>query len=384
MRKTLTPIAMLALLSAGPAFAGWEEGVAAFKSRDYQTAYQQFQEYVGQNPTAYQGHLMLGQVATQLGRNDEALNHLRKAYDLNPNELSIKLGLGRAYATAGRYADVAGLFKNVDGSSLPAAQQTFFYQVRATARAKTNDEAGALADFAQLSKLKPSDAKVQFSYGTMALAAGRDDQGLASLKKAIELDGQNEDYRQTYVKSLVRKARTSRDKATKERFYKDAASQAKSLVALNGSYDNLMLQVSAELGARLYDQAITTGKAALAKKSSDWKAHYYLGQAYAAAAKYSEAEAPLIQARTLASGADAKTVWKQIGFIYQKQKKYDQAFEAYEKAGDSSAAAKVREQQETDKFNQNVEEENARIREMEAEAAALEAELEALEGGGGR
>ncbi len=384
MRRMLTSIAVLALLGAGPALAGWDEGVAAFKKKDFQTAYQQFKEYVAQSPNAYQGHLMLGQVATQLGRSEEALNHLRKAYDLNPNELSIKLALGRAYAKAARHGDVAGLFKSVDGGSLPASQQTFFYQVRAMARAKTGDEAGALADFAQLAKLKPSDAKVQYSYGTMALAAGRNDQGLASIKKAIQLDGSSQDYRQTYVKALVRKGRTSRDKAAKQRYYRDAATQAKVLVGLNDSYENLMLQVSAELGGGLYDQAIATGNSALAKKSDDWKAHYYLGQAYAAASRFGEAEGPLNQAKALARGGDAKTVWKQIGFVSQKQKKYDQAFEAYQQAGDSGAAAKVRAQQETDKFNEGVEAENARIREMAAEAAALDKELEALEGGGGR
>ena len=103
-----------------------------------------------------------------------------------------------------------------------------------------------------------------------------------------------------------------------------------------------MLKVSAELGAGLYDQAITTSQAAAAKNGRDWLPQYYLGQALTTTKRYGEAEAALEKARALASASDdTKRVWKQLGFVYQKQKKYDQAFAAYEKGGDAQMAEKV-------------------------------------------
>ncbi len=157
------------------------------------------------------------------------------------------------------------------------------------------------------------------------------------------------------------------------------------MVASQPTYDNYMLLVSAELGAGLYEDAISSGQAALGKKSDDWLAHYYLGQAMSSAKKYTEAEAPLKKAETLAGETDKKLVWTQLGYVYEKQKKYNQAIEAYQFAGNNGAIQRVKDNEETARFNTQVEEENARIKAMEEEARKLEEELKALEeGGGGR
>ena len=97
MRKTLVSI-LVSLAIAGPALAGWEEGVAAFTKKDYEAARSEFQKVVDQNPDAFSGHYMLGLSLGFLNRKEEALNHLRKAYDLNPNDVAIKIELGRVLA----------------------------------------------------------------------------------------------------------------------------------------------------------------------------------------------------------------------------------------------------------------------------------------------
>ena len=42
------------------AFAGWDEGVAAFKSKNYTEAAKQFNIFVQQKPNSDKGHYMLG------------------------------------------------------------------------------------------------------------------------------------------------------------------------------------------------------------------------------------------------------------------------------------------------------------------------------------
>ena len=86
------------LIAALPCLAGWEEGVAAFTSKNYQAAVVEFRKVIRQKPKNPRGHYMLGLSLEKLKRKEEALHHLRKAYDLNPNDLSIKLALGRSYA----------------------------------------------------------------------------------------------------------------------------------------------------------------------------------------------------------------------------------------------------------------------------------------------
>ncbi len=385
MRSTTLPlIVSLLILSAAPALAGWDEGVAAFTSKNYSQAVTEFQELVKQNPEGWRGYYMLGLSLEQLSRKEEALHNLRKAYDLNPNELSIKIALGRAYFNVRRYSDVTNLLGSVDASALPAAQQSAFYQIRGTARARTNNSGAALQDFEQLVRLKPNDANVQYSYGTMALSEDRLDTALAAMKKAVQLDSRDVDKKRSYVQTLVRKGRVSRDKAAKKNAYGEAARLAKELVASSASYDNYMLQVSAELGAGQYNEAITTGKAALAKNSNDWLAHYYLGQAYASAKQYSESEQPLLEAKAKAKKPeDLKLVWRQLGYTYEKQRKFSESIEAYQFAGDQAGVARVSENEKTERFNKQVEEENKIIQEMEAEAKKLEEELKELEGGGG-
>lgn len=386
MRKSMAAFASLILIAAVPAFAGWDEGVAAFKKGDFNTAETEFQDLVKGSPDGWQGHYMLGLTLERLKRKEEALHHLRKAYDLNPNDLSIKIALGRAYSNVRRYSDVAKLLGDVDASSLPSKQQAAFYQIRGQAKFKSGDTVNATSDFKQLARLRPDDAQAQYTYGTTALQAGQVGESIRALSKAVQLAPNDAEMTRAYAQVQIRKGRESRDKTTKKTAYLKAAELAAKLVAKKPSYDNLMLKISAELGAGDYNKAVETGKTASNHGSADWLAYYYLGQAYTSAGKFAEAVAPLETAKAKASkNDDLKKVWRQLGFAYEKQKKYAQSIEAYQNGEDSAGVARVTENEKTDQFNKNVEAENAQIKEMEEEAKRLEEELKALEqGGGGR
>jgi len=385
MRTISVPITLLlSVCLALPATAGWDEGVAAFTQKNFDQAAKEFQELVDQNPEGWRGHYMLGLCFEKLQRQEDALSHLRKAYDLNPNDLSIKFALGRAYFKLRRYGDASKLLGSVDPASLPAAQQASFYQMRGQSRLKGGDTSGAVGDFSSLAELQPRSAQVLYTYGALALSVGQTDVGIDALARATMLAPSDASMKRAYAQALIKKGRMSRDKAAKKDAYARAAEVAKGLVALDSSYDNEILKITAELGAGLYPEAIESGKAATAKTATDWLAHYYLGQAYTSNAQYAEAEAPLKNAAGLTTKPDdLKLVWRQLGFAYEKQKKFSQAIEAYQNAGDQAGAARVSENAATDRFNRQAEEESKEIAEMEAEAKRLEAELKALEEGGG-
>ena len=377
-------IVMFAAASTLPAFAGWEEGVAAFKEKQYQQAANEFQKLVDQNPEGYRSHYMLGMSLQRLGRKEEALNHLREAYNLNPNDLAIKLELGKAYFTVRRYAEVSKLLKTVDPSKLPGTHQPPFYQMRGEAKLKMNDINGGFKDYEALSKLAPKDAKVQYKFGAVALKADQLEKAILALDRAVQLDPADPDKKKTYANALIKKGRMSRDKTAKKSSYLKAAELSAQVVAADGSFDNLMLQMSAELGAGLYDKAVVTGEKAMAKNSSDWLVPFYIGQAYTSSNQHPKAEAPLKKALELASKPDdQKKVWKQLGFAYEKQKKFADSISAYQNAGDGGAVARVEENLQTERYNEQVEAENEQIRRMEEEAKRLEEELKKLEEGGG-
>ena len=385
MRRFLTTFIILLLLSALPAAASWEDGVGAFKAKDYKTAASNFEELIKQSPDAWQAYFMLARSLGQLNRDAEALHHLRKAYDLNPNELSVKLELGKGYYKARRYNDVNKLFGSLDPSSLRVEQRHIFYRLRAASREKTNDDAGALSDYAELAKLNPKDAKIQHKYGAMAVRADDLERGIVALDRAARLAPNDTDIKRAYATSLIKKAaNTHKDKTAKKTAYLKASEIAAELVAVDRSYDNLKLKLKAELGAGLYAKATETGKAAVARKPDDWEVLLYLGQAYTSNGQFREAEKPLNDALAKTSSAKAlKTIRTQLGFSYEKQKKYSQSIEAYQSAGNQLAVARVQKNQETELINKQIQADNKQIEEMKKEAERLEAELRALEEGGG-
>ena len=384
MSRSLVLCATLLLVAGSPALAGWDEGVAAFTSKNFEQAAHEFQELVTQNPEGWRGHYMLGLVLEQLSRKEEALHHLRKAYDLNPNEVSVQLALGRAYTNVRRYGDAASLLAKVDDSSLSAAQKAALFQLRGIALDKTGNDANAVDEYKELARLRTDDPMVQLKYGALALKANRIDEAVAALDRAYRLKSSDADIARTYINALLKQGRMTKDKSAKKQRYFKAAEVAQKLAGASATYENLVLQLSAELGAGLYDKAIETGKRTIAKKPDDWIAQFYLGQAYTSAKQYTEAEAPLRTALQKTSDpSEMKSTWTQLGFSYEKQKKYAEAIEAYTNAGDQGAVARVKRNEETAMFNEQVEEENDRIREMEEEARRLEEELKKLEEGGG-
>ena len=109
---TLVVILVLAIGHTVPALAGWNEGVAAFTSKKFQAAARQFKAIVKQNPDGSRGHYMLGLSLGMAKRKEEALHHLGKTYDLNPNDLSVsKVALGRAYNGSGQHSEAEKVLK---------------------------------------------------------------------------------------------------------------------------------------------------------------------------------------------------------------------------------------------------------------------------------
>lgn len=377
---TLT-LAVLLVATATIVEAGWEEGVAAFKGGNYQQAAKEFQAFVDERPDVFQGHYMLGQCLAKLNRNQEALTQLREALEIEPGNMGVQLALGKVYLEVGRYADAAALLGKIDTAALPAQQQSAVYQMLAVALEKSGDSDRALAELERAARSKPNDANVQYQYGAAALKAGDTAAAVSALGKAVQLDPNDPAKQRIYAQALVKQGRTTTGQGKTQAYQKASAAAAK-LVAADSSYDNLMLLAGAQLGAKQYDAALKTLQQAARKDSTDWLPLYYQGQAYTQKEQYRSAESVLKQALDKASpGKDQVTIWKQMGFVYEKQKSYAAAIGAYQKAGDSAAVARVEENQKTAQYNVQVEEEARRIRELEEEQAKIKEQLEQLPGG---
>lgn len=377
---TLLAVASLTALLAAPVAADWNAGVAAFQNGDYATAAREFQALVETSPNQWQGHLMLGKVLLKLGRNQEALESLRKAYDLAPNNVDIQLTLATAYTVNDRYRDAAALLKTIEPSALPSSQRSYYNQLLATAMSRSGDASGALAPLREAANADPSSAKAQYDYGVAAYNLGDTDTAVSALGKAVALSGATNEMRRAYVQALFRRGRTASG-STKTRAYAQAVAPARSLAQSSPTADHYMLLGEALLGAGSYGDAVTAFRQA-SSRTSDSLPFYYMGQAYMQQGQYGSAASVLQQGLERASDSRSQTrIWRLLGLVYEKGRNFEQARQAYLRAGDNASAQRVQENQEIAEYNEQVEAENERIREIEAERRRIEEELKDLPGG---
>jgi tetratricopeptide (TPR) repeat protein len=382
-RKWMLTSLALAIVVAVPGLveAGWEEGVAAFKKGDYATAVSEFKPITDAKPDWKGGHYMLGWAYIKTGQNREAITHLRKAYDLDQKDPAVQMRLGQAYVAAGRYGDAIGFLSKINASSLPADQQAFLSELKAVALSKSGQSGQALAEFKKVAAAKPNDAQAQYQYGTAAYNDGSTDEAVNALAKAASLKSSDADIQSAYAKALSRKGRETRG-ASKTGYYQKATQAAQVVVSANGSYDNIMLLAEAQLGAKDYDGAIQNLTRAASANSGEWLPQYYTGQAYTAKQQYKSAESSLKQALDKAgSTADKQRIWKQLAFVYEKQKKFDDAILAYNQAGDSAGAQRAQENRDTQRYNQDVEAQNAELQRIQDEQERIKQELKDMPGG---
>lgn len=379
--RTALSLAVLVLALPSLAVADWEAGVAAFKAGNYKEAAQQFQEVIEQQPDLFQGYLMLGQTLLKDKQAAKAVPHLQKALELNAGDVQTSILLAQALYQTRKYREVAQVLGKVDPSSLPKGTQAAVYKMRGGAYLSTGQTDRAVADLGKAASLSPNDAQSQYDYGKAAYAAGQTKTAIQALEQATRLDSQNPEIRKDYVEALKRYGRMARG-SEKEATYKKAEAAAQALVSARPTFDNLLLLGEVQLGAKSYDAAVDSLTKASGMKSSDWLPLYYLGQALTAKGQYSSAEQPLQKALQLASKTeDQNTVWRQLGFVYEKQKKFDQSISAYQKAGDPGSAARVGENKKIAEENKEIEEHNKMVEQLEDEAKALEEELKSLPGG---
>ncbi len=379
LTKALTAAALVFAVAV-PAQAGWNEGVNAFKAGNYSVAAKEFQGVVGQRPDWAGGHFMLGQALAKLNRKEQALDSFRKAYDLDPNKVEYQLALANGFLQTRMYTDAARLLDKVDASSLSAGQRGSFNQMRALALEKSGRASDALGALRDAARSKPNDAAIQYQYGVAAFNAGQISEAVRALGQAVKLSP-SADNRAAYIQALIRDAREN--PSQKSSSYTTAVAQAKALVGQSANYDNLLSLGEAQLGAKQYSGAVDSFQKAAAKKPSDWLAFYYASQAQTAIGQFANAGSSLKKALATSPPAqNERRIYKQIGFVNEKLKNYDEAKAAYAKAGDQASLARVEKNMQIAQENQKISAENQRIDEMRKEQQDLEKQLKDLKQGG--
>ncbi len=390
----LTLALLLGLSTA--ASADWNAGVKAFKAGNFAQAAKEFQAVVKSRPDWAGGHYMLGRALLNLKRNQEALNELHQAYNKTPSDPNFVVWLAQAYVVVGRPDDALTLLDRIKSESMPTQLKIYADQIKAAALSASGQSSQAVDSLKKAAEASPNDPAMQYRYAQAALAAGDVASAVAASERAVRLEPNSAANQKLYVSAQMQLGRQSQSETAKKAAYDQALSMVTKLASTHPSYDNLLLKAEAELGAVEYAAAVTTLQQAIAKEPGKWLPYYYLGQAYSAqafriakqnqtaraTAEYAQAEAPLKKALGLAqSSKDTARTWRQLGFVYEKQHKYNSAIDAYKKAGDSASVARVQKNQEIAQYNTKVKAENTKIEQLKKQQEEIEKKLKELPGG---
>ena len=379
-RSVLALTTVCALLTASVAFAGWDEGVAAFKSGNYAQAIAEFQQFVEERPDQQAGYQMLGRSLLRGGKAGEAVAAFQKAIEMKADDIGSQVLLGQAFYQSGKPRECISTLSRLNIGALPANIQVGVYETRGASYARLGNTGSAAADLGRVADLKPSDAAARFEYGQMLKNDAQLDPAIAAWERAVSMDGSKSEWKEALVEALKLKGRQTSG-AAKTGVYRKAEDYARSLVGSSASYDNLLLLGEVQLGGKNYDSAASTFQQAISKKRNDWHSHFYLGQAYGSLERFNDAEGPLNDALPLASGeADKKQILDYLGFVLSKQNKYDAAIAAYEGAGNAGGAARVRENKQIAQENREADEFNENIAELERQREELRRQLEEVPG----
>ncbi len=380
--RSVFALAMAILvLGASVAAAGWDEGVAAFKAGNYAQAIAEFQQFVEERTdeeALVVGYQMLARSLLRGGKAKEAVAAFRKHLELKPGDTGSQIGLGQAYYQAGMPRECVATLNRLNVGSLAEPHQIQVYQMRSASQARLGNTRGAAADLGRVADLK-GDAKSRFEYGRMLQNDAQLDAAIAAFNRAVSMDGSQAEWKKTLVNALKIKGRSTQGSA-KTGIYASAENVARSLVASSPSFDNLLLLGEVQLGGKSYDAAASTFQQAISKKSNDWHAHFYLGQALTALERFGDAEAPLNTALQFAAGDGEEQIWGQLGFVFEKQKKFAMSIDAYEKGDDPAGVTRVRENQRIEQENKDADAYNRNIEELERQREALRKQLEELPG----
>ncbi len=378
----IAPLLLITLLlSANPLAAGWEEAVAAFKSKDYATAEAELLGVTAEMPDWPGGHRMLGQVRLKAGKGAEAIAPLRRALELTPEDPGTFYALGHAFSQARDFASLSGLFAGRDLAPFPAKQRHSLLLLRAQAAQSEQKWTQAHGDLEEALSLAPEDAEAHTQMGKVAAQLERLEEAQASFARALELDPEHPRALAGSVRTRVTLAGRSTDGRTEA--FAAIRQDATRLVAQDPTTTNQLLLAETLLGSGLFAEAETRLAAAIQDEPKSWMLRLKLARAAIGLEDWEQATQELDAALALEPDrAGEARIWRQTGFVHEKEHRLDAAEAAYTKAGADDLVARIQKTREIMLHNKKLDAEEQRLAQLQREKDRLQAQLDSLDAGG--
>jgi tetratricopeptide (TPR) repeat protein len=298
----------IALLSQ-TAWADYKQAVALYSRGQYDKAIQELKPDLDASPDWESGQRLLGLCYLNLKNNALAISALTRAVQLKSTTAATYIGLGQAYFNMQKYDECLQALNQGEpflaNIKQGAEEQRYnLYRLRASADLHLQKSAEAVEDLTQALRTGKSDWTDFLLLGNAYYNLGRFDDAIQALQKATSMKPGQSDVAdflgKTYFKKGVK-----------------------------------------ELSAKQYAQAIGSLQKAKETESQNGYIDYNIAEAYLFQKNYKEAEKSLNQAAALLPSS--AEVYQRLGLVLEKQKKWDQAINAYKKADQINPSKAVKE-----------------------------------------
>jgi tetratricopeptide (TPR) repeat protein len=337
MRKIVL-IALLGLVSLRVLAAGfdWERAVSLYKQGQYREAIAEFQKVLAEYPDHPDSWKFIGLSYYHLKEYQSAIEPLDKALALKRKENRVDpdlyRALGQSYLALNKYEAALPHLETLAQSQPNVAVN---YHLLGVAYANLNRPEEAAAAFSKASKLDPKDGDSWYYMGVQQFRAGKFDEAITSLRSGLQAEPKNAEMLGLLAESLLRQAAGQTDERKANAAFDEALRIATNLKGIRDDAAAEELLGRAYLALKKYPQADAALTKALEGTKQPTAALYFnLGFTLAQTKSWPRAAEMFVNADKL-NPNDVNTLYY-LGFVYENQRRYPQALDAYTRAYEAS------------------------------------------------
>jgi len=279
------------------------------RNADYQSALAFWQDTVQKRPHGFFGQYYLGSTLADLGRSDEAIEHLNAALRLNPDDARAHYNLANALAAAGRSSQAIEHYGDALRLKPHNAEAHNNLAICLAAMGRADE---AIEHYQDALRLKPGYAEAHNNLGAALSGLGRTSEAIGHYQQALRL---RPDYAEAH--SNLGNAMASQGRTDEAIAHYDHALRLKPDDAK--AHNNLGLALAA-VGQT--EEAITHYRQALQAKPDNAAAHYNLGNLLADLGRTDEAIEHFHRAEQAVQAAESESQAALAETIRQKLELY--------------------------------------------------------------
>ena len=336
--KRIAVVVLLGILSISVLAAAfdWERAVSLYKQNQFREAIAEFQKVLVEYPDHSDSWKFIGLSYYQLKEYQSAIEPLDKALALKRRENRVDpdlfRALGQSYLALNKF-DTA--LPHLEALTKMQANVAVNFHLLGVAYSNLNRPEEAAAAFSKASKLDPKDGDSWYYMGVQQFRGGKFDEAIASLRNGLIAEPKNTEMMGLLAESILRQAANQTDERKANAAFEEAVRVATNLKSVKDD----AAAAEQKMDLRTLGEFNTQAEAALTKALEGTKQpaaalYFNLGFALAQTKSWTRAAEMFTKADKLNPG-DVNTLYY-LGFVYENQRRYPQALEAYTRGYEAS------------------------------------------------